>query len=115
MTSTVTFTPTQAGTFYLAIPAEQRARMARPRTARRSTRRPTRSREGFSLDGPDEGLLGQPSAPYTVALPAGTTLDTPVTIMPSDGGQGGSFSPHSVQLSTAQPSATFTYSPASQA
>ena len=35
-----------------------------------------------------------------------------VTVTPSDGGDGGTFTPTTVGLTTAAPSATFTYTPA---
>jgi hypothetical protein len=111
-TATATFTPTQAGAYSLWFAPNdgQGWYIQGPTTFQATADTAARC---FSLSGPDEGLLGQPTAPYTVALPAGVVLDPPVTITPSDGGLGGSFSPPSVQLSTARPSATFTYSPAS--
>jgi hypothetical protein len=67
----------------------------------------------YSLSGPSSGTVGVPSADFTVALPGGATVPAPVTVTPSDGGGGGTFTPASVTLNTATPSATFKYTPAS--
>lgn len=48
---------------------------------------------------------------YTVALPSGTTLNSPVTITFSDNSGGGTFAPATVQLSSNAGSATTTYTP----
>ena len=61
---------------------------------------------------PLSGPVGSPSGAFTVALPSGAVVSTPVTVTPSDGGAGGQFLPASVALSTTQPIATFTYVPA---
>jgi Phage tail protein (Tail_P2_I) len=63
----------------------------------------------YTLAGPASGDVGSASAPFTVAstdVHAGT-----VTITPSDGGAGGTFTPSTVQLTAAVTSATFTYTP----
>jgi phage tail P2-like protein len=63
----------------------------------------------YTLAGPASGDVGSASAPFTVAstdVHAGT-----VTITPSDGGGGGTFTPSTVQLTAAVTSATFTYTP----
>jgi len=67
----------------------------------------------YTLTGPSSGPTSVASSNFTVALPAGTSLAAPVTITPNDGGGGGGFTPTSVILSAASPSATFTYTPAS--
>ena len=67
----------------------------------------------YSLSGPSSGNFGEPSTPFTVALPVGGIIVGSVTITPSAGGGGGSFTPTSVVLTTAAPSQTFTYTPAS--
>jgi hypothetical protein len=67
---------------------------------------------GYTLVGPSSGYISVASTNFTVALPVGGTLASPVTVTPSDGG-GGTFTPTSVVLTTAAPSATFTYTPAS--
>ncbi len=64
---------------------------------------------GYSLLGPSAGQVGLPSLPYTVSLTPGGSTSGNVTITPSDGGAGGTFSPATVILSTANPSRTFTY------
>jgi hypothetical protein len=67
----------------------------------------------YTLSGPTSGLIATPSTNFTVALPGGLTLPGPLTVTPTDGGGGGTFTPASVVLTTGTPSATFTYTPAS--
>ena len=67
---------------------------------------------GYSLTGPSSGNVSVASGAFTVALiPSGGSVTGPVTITPSDLVAGGVFTPSSVQLTTAAPSATFTYTP----
>jgi hypothetical protein len=66
----------------------------------------------YSVMGPSAGVSGAASEPFTVTLANGTVASSPVTVVFSDGGAGGTFSPASVVLTTASPSATFTYTPA---
>jgi hypothetical protein len=67
----------------------------------------------YIFSGPTSGNTGAASTAFTVHLPSGQTVPAPVTISPSDGGGGGAFTPATVNLTTAAPSATFTYTPAS--
>lgn len=67
----------------------------------------------YTLSGPSSGNISVPSTNFTVALPGGGTLASPVVITPSDAGAGGTFTPTTVTISTGTPSATFTYTPAS--
>jgi PKD repeat protein len=60
---------------------------------------------------PASGSAGAASGSFTVALPPGRSASAAVTITPSDGGAGGSFSPAQVVLSGVSPTATFTYTP----
>lgn len=67
---------------------------------------------------PSVGLVGVASAPFTVGLPPGTYFDpdpyhSPMTVLPSDGGAGGTFSPPYLIIGKDEPraSATFTYTP----
>jgi hypothetical protein len=65
---------------------------------------------GYSLSGPGAGGVGTPSTNFTVTItPAGGIVTGTVTITPSDSGGGGTFTPSTVALTTASPSATFTY------
>jgi hypothetical protein len=66
----------------------------------------------YLLSGPDFGPIGTGTA-FTVALPEGTTVDLPVTVTPDDAGNGGVFSPPTVELTSDLPSANFSYTPAS--
>lgn len=66
----------------------------------------------YLLSGPGSGAAGAASTPFTVNLPSGGTVPAPVTITPHDGG-GGTFTPATVSLTTAAPSATFTYTASS--
>jgi PKD repeat protein len=63
----------------------------------------------LSTPNPATGAIGVPSGAFTVALPAGLTVSSPVTVTPSDGGAGGTFAPATVILSSSNPAATFTY------
>ena len=56
--------------------------------------------------------IGIPSGSFTIGLPNGRYVASPVTVTPNDGGEGGTFTPSSVTLSNASPTATFTYTPA---
>jgi hypothetical protein len=67
----------------------------------------------YTLAGPSSGAPSVPSTNFTVALPAGGVVLATVTVTPHDGGSGGTFTPTTVGLTTAAPSATFTYTPAS--
>jgi hypothetical protein len=67
----------------------------------------------YTLSGPGSGVVGVPSTNFTVALPVGGAVIGTVTVTPNDGGAGGTFIPSTVDLTTAAPSATFTYTPAS--
>jgi hypothetical protein len=67
----------------------------------------------YTLSGPSSGTEGQPSTDFTVALPVGGAVIGTVTVTPDDGGDGGTFNPTTVELTTLAPSATFTYTPAS--
>jgi hypothetical protein len=75
--------------------------------------RTTTPATGYSLSGPSSGIVGVPSSNFTVALTGGTTVPAPVTITPSAGGGGGTFTPSTVILNTGSTSATFTYTAAS--
>lgn len=67
-----------------------------------------------TLVGPSTSSVGSASGVFTATLsPAGSAASATVVVTPNDGGQGGTFSPTSVSLTTAAPSATFTYTAAS--
>ncbi len=63
----------------------------------------------LSLAGSSTGIRNKASA-FTVV--AGGSIAGTVVVTPSDGGAGGTFSPASLSLSSAAPSATFTYTSA---
>jgi hypothetical protein len=69
----------------------------------------------YTLTGPTTGEVSVASTNFTVALGAGVTVSGTVTITPHDAGAGagGTFTPTTVGLTNAAPSATFTYTPAS--
>ena len=67
----------------------------------------------YTLAGPSSGAVGTASSNFTAALPTGAGVPGTVIVTPSDGGGGGTFTPTTVPLTTAAPSATFTYTPAS--
>lgn len=66
----------------------------------------------YTLTGPSSGEVSVASTNFTVALPAGGAVIGTVTVTPSSGGGGGTFTPPTVALTTAAPSGTFTYTPA---
>lgn len=63
----------------------------------------------ITLSGPTLGRVGVASSNFTVG--ANGSIDTAVTVTPSDGGNGGTFTPASAQLGGSSPVATFTYTP----
>lgn len=67
---------------------------------------------GYSFSGPSSGDVSVPSTNFTVTLLPGS-LSGSVIITPNDSGDGGVFTPSTVALTEASPSATFTYTPAS--
>lgn len=68
----------------------------------------------ITLSGPASGASGAASTNFTVGVsPTGGAITGTVVVTPSDGGNGGSFTPTTVSLTTAAPTATFTYTPAS--
>ena len=67
----------------------------------------------YIFSGPSSGTVAAASTPFSVHLLSGQTVPAPVTVTPHDGGAGGTFTPVTVNLTTAAPSATFTYTPAS--
>lgn len=67
----------------------------------------------YTFSGPSSGATGEASTDFTVALPIGAVVVGTVTVTPNDGGDGGTFTPTSVALTTGSPSDTFTYTPAS--
>ena len=64
----------------------------------------------YALSGPLSGRIGAAAA-FTAELLPDTTVTDPVTITPHDGGGGGTFTPTSVELTTTEPLATFSYTP----
>lgn len=67
----------------------------------------------YTLTGPSMGTISVASTNFTVALPVGAPVIGTVVVTPHDGGDGGTFTPTTVNLTTAAPSVTFTYTPAS--
>jgi hypothetical protein len=79
-------------------------------------RLPEQVTASYTLSGPSSGIVGVASANFTVALTAAGSAVMgagTLTVTPSDGGGGGTFTPATVNLTAASPSATFTYTPAS--
>ena len=65
----------------------------------------------ITLSGPSSGTVGVASSNFTAG--ANGTITGTVTVTPSDGGDGGTFAPTSVAISSGTPTATFTYTAAS--
>ena len=69
---------------------------------------------GITTSGPSGGTVGAASTNFTVGVtPAGGTISGTVIVTPSDSAGGGTFAPTTVSVTTASPTATFTYTPAS--
>ena len=66
---------------------------------------------GYYFTGPESGIVDVASTAFSVSLPPGSSLSGSVIITPHDGGAGGTFTPATVSLTVASPSATFTYTP----
>ncbi len=64
-----------------------------------------------TLSGPSSGTTGVASTNFTVG--ANGTITGTVTVTPGDAGNGGTFTPTTVAISSGTPTATFTYTPAS--
>ena len=69
--------------------------------------------EAYHLNGPASGAVAVHSESFTVSLPSLTTVSDVVVVTPNDGGAGGTFTPASVKLTAQNPTASFTYQPAS--
>lgn len=68
----------------------------------------------ITMTGPTGGVVSVASTNFTVGVsPVGGTITGTVVVTPSDGGAGGTFTPTTVSLTEAAPTATFTYTPAS--
>jgi hypothetical protein len=65
----------------------------------------------LNMVGPSSGVVSQASSAFTISVNG--ALTSTVVATPSDGGAGGTFSPTSLNLTAASPTATFTYAPAS--
>jgi hypothetical protein len=65
----------------------------------------------LTLTGPSTGTVGAASGAFTVG--ANGSITGTVAVTPNDGSAGGTFEPSSVNISSASPSATFTYAAAS--
>lgn len=63
-----------------------------------------------TLTGPSSGTVGVASSNFTVG--ANGTITGTVTVTPNDSGDGGTFTPTSVAISSGTPTATFTYTAA---
>jgi hypothetical protein len=105
-TAIFTYTPVSYGAKTLSVTNDVGLEDPSPRTF-------TVSSDHYTLSGPSSGAPGAPSTNFTVALPAGGAVSGTMTVTPSDGGGGGTFTPTTVGLTTAAPSATFTYTPGS--
>lgn len=66
----------------------------------------------YTATGPSGGSVGVASTNFTVTLGSGGVVGN-VTVTPSDGGDGGTFTPSTVNINNGSTSATFTYTAAS--
>jgi len=64
----------------------------------------------LTMTGPVSGTTGSASSNFTVGVtPVGGTITGTVVVTPSDGGVGGTFTPTTASITSASPTATFTY------
>lgn len=69
-----------------------------------------------TMTGPTGGAVSVASSNFSIGVsPVGGTISGTVVVTPSDGGGGGTFTPTTVSLTTAAPTATFTYTPSATA
>jgi hypothetical protein len=74
---------------------------------------PANPSTGLTLSGPSTGKEREETSAFTVALtPLGSTVSGSLAVTPTDFGSGGTFAPTAITLTTASPSATFSYTPA---
>jgi hypothetical protein len=64
-----------------------------------------------TLSAPTSGGVGSPSTNYVISISG--TLSGPVVFTPTDGGNGGTFSPATITLTNTTRTGTFTYTPVS--
>ncbi len=65
---------------------------------------------GIAINGPTSGVISQQSTAFTAFVtPTGGTITGNVVITPSDNGAGGTFTPTTVTINNAAPTAMFTY------
>jgi hypothetical protein len=107
--ATFTYTPSSAGT--KSIATTNNGGLTDPSSLNYVVT--TAPATNYQFSGPTGGIVGMNSTNFTVNLPMGQSVPSPVTVTPSDGGAGGVFTPATVQLTTVAPSATFVYSAAS--
>lgn len=71
---------------------------------------------GVTMSGPTGGPVSVESTNFSVGVtPVGGTITGTVAVVPSDSSGGGTFTPASVNLTDASPTATFTYTPGAEA
>ncbi len=104
--ATFTYTPTALGTGAISIANNQGLMDADPIPFTVTTPATTYL---LTAPSPATSIAGEASDPFTVSLLPFTLVTGTMTVTPTDGGAGGTFSPASVSLSNASPSATFTY------
>lgn len=111
-TGQITGTPTTAGSYSATVRVTDSA--GTPATADSNSIAFTVAAApatATTLSGPTGGQSGQASAPFLVG--ANGVITGTITVTPSDGGAGGTFTPTSVNISAGTPTAAFTYTPAS--
>jgi len=69
--------------------------------------------KSYSVTGPSSGAGGVASSPFTLVLSASATFTGDQTIIPNDGGAGGTFAPSTITPAVGLTSTTFTYTPSS--
>jgi PKD repeat protein len=103
---TATFTYTAARTGTISISAQDNGGLTNPAPVSITAQSPVTT---YTVSGPSSGTVAT-AATFTVSLGSGW-LSSPVTINASADNGDGAFSPASVTLSMANPSATITYTP----
>jgi hypothetical protein len=90
---TLTFTPPAPGTYLLRIENGGRQWIVPPQITFTATAPAAPAASTSSPANPATSLTGAASGASTFALPMAQTVSAPVTVVPSDGGAGGTFTP----------------------
>jgi hypothetical protein len=110
--ATVQFTPPAPGAYLLKIVSSSNGMPPDPVAFTATSVGTEPAMLALAAPDPARGIVGQASGAFTVGLPTGAVVGSPVYVVPIDGGAGGWFTPSVLVLSDSVRSATFQYTPA---